>query len=114
MVALPLPGRLAEALDFDADGKGDDNLYLYTDLGIGVPNTPVTLSAHVGYADGAQSPKFLTGQTAKYDGGFDYSVGATASLTKNLSVGVQYVGVQGNTIEGFSDDTVVGTLKVSF
>ncbi|PKB19468.1 uncharacterized protein (TIGR02001 family) [Novosphingobium kunmingense] len=103
-----------EALDFNADGVGDDNLYVYTDLGIGVPNTPISLSAHLGYADGAQSPKFLTGQSASYDGGFDYSVGATANITKNLSVGVTYLGVEGNSIDGFSDDAVVGTLKVSF
>lgn len=103
-----------EALDFNADGVGDDNLYVYGELGIGVPNTPVSLTAHLGYTDGAQSPKFLTGQTASYDGGFDYSLAATANVTKNLSVGVSYIGVEGNTIEGFSDDTVVGTLKVSF
>lgn len=104
--------RSIDPLDFDEDGEGEDNLYVYTDLGIGVPNTPVSLSAHLGYTDGVQSPKLLTGQS--FDGGFDYSVGATANITKNLSVGVSYIGVDGNSIDGFSDDTVVGTLKVSF
>ncbi len=91
---------------------GDDNLYLYTDLSAGVPNTPVSVSAHLGYTDGALSPKLLTGVST--DGGFDYSVGATANVTKNLSVGVAYVGVDGASIDGFSNDAVVGTIKLSF
>ncbi len=91
---------------------GDDNIYVFTDLGVGVPSTPISLSAHLGYSDGALSPKLLTGESL--DGGWDYSIGASANLTKNLSVGVSYVGVDGNSIDGFSDDTVVGTLKVSF
>ena len=47
-------------------------------------------------------------------GGFDYSLGATWNITKNLSLGATYVGVDGNSISGFSNDTVVGTLKLSF
>ena len=42
------------------------------------------------------------------------TAGATASVTKNLSVGVSYVGVDGNSINSFSNDAVVGTLKYSF
>jgi opacity protein-like surface antigen len=48
------------------------------------------------------------------DGGWDYALGATWNITKNLSIGAQYVGVDGTSINGFSDDTVVGTLKLSF
>jgi uncharacterized protein (TIGR02001 family) len=91
---------------------GDDNLYLFTDLGVGIPNTPVSLSAHVGYTDGALSPNLLT--LTSTDGGWDYSVGGTFAINKNLSIGVSYVGVDGTSIDGFSDDTVVGTLKFSF
>lgn len=91
---------------------GDDNLYVYTDFGLGVPNTPLSLSAHLGYTDGALSPNLLTLKNT--DGGFDYSVGATYGITKNLSVGVSYVGVDGNSIDSFSNDTVVGTVKLSF
>jgi uncharacterized protein (TIGR02001 family) len=91
---------------------GDDNLYLFTDLGVGIPNTPLSLSAHVGYTDGALSPKLLTGVST--DGGWDYSVGATFAATKNLSLGVSYVGVDGASIDSFSNDAVVGTLKLSF
>jgi uncharacterized protein (TIGR02001 family) len=91
---------------------GDDNLYVYTDLGAGIPNTPISVSAHLGYADGAQSPKLLTGVST--DGGFDYSVGATYAITDKLSIGASYVGVDGASIDSFSNDAVVGTLKLSF
>lgn len=99
------------AWEQDALG-GDDNFYVYTDLGVGIPNTPVSLNAHLGYTDGVLSPKLLTGVST--DGGFDYSVGATAAVTKNLSVGVQYVGVDGASIDGYSNDAVVGTVKLAF
>lgn len=91
---------------------GDDSVYLYTDWGLGVPNTPISVAAHLGYTDGALSPRVLTGEGT--DGGWDYSLGATYAITSNLSVGVSYVGVDGAAINGLSDDAVVGTLKLSF
>lgn len=91
---------------------GDDNLYVYTDLGASIPDTGLSLSAHLGYTSGALSPKLLTLEST--DGGFDYSLGASYSITKNLSVGVSYVGVDGNSIDSFSNDAVVGTLKFAF
>ena len=102
------------ALDFDADGNNDENIYIYAELSGGIPDTPVSLAAHLGYTDGALSPKFATGASAIYDGGLDYSVGATYNITKNLSAGVTYVGVEGNSIDGYSNDAVVGTLKLAF
>ncbi|HEX7752316.1 MAG TPA: TorF family putative porin [Novosphingobium sp.] len=99
------------AWDQDSLG-GDDNLYLYTDLGVSIPETPISLSAHLGWTDGALSPKLLTGVSTK--SGFDYNVGATYNITPKLSVGVQYVGVDGASIDSFSNDTVVGTLKLTF
>ena len=91
---------------------GDDNLYVYGELGAGIPSTPVSVNAHLGYTSGALSPKLLTGVST--DGGFDYSIGATANVTKNLSVGVSYVGVDGASIDSFSNDAVVGSVKLSF
>lgn len=95
----------------DALGN-QDNLYVFTDLGAGIPGTPVSLNAHLGYTDGALSPNLLTSVSS--DGGWDYSVGATAAVTPALSVGVSYIGVDGASIDGFSDDTVVGTVKLAF
>ncbi len=109
----PASAKLGVAYAWKQDSLGgDDNLYLYTDLGVGIPNTPVSLSAHVGYTDGALSPNLLT--LTSTDGGWDYSVGGTFAISKNLSLGVSYVGVDGNVIDGVSDDTVVGTLKLTF
>jgi uncharacterized protein (TIGR02001 family) len=116
----PVTGKLGvnyawkqAALNFDGGGN-DDNLYLYGELSAGIPTTPVTVSGHLGYAKGALSPKFATGQTARYDGGLDWNLGATFAITPRLSVGGQYVGVQGRSIDGYSNDTLVGTLKLSF
>jgi uncharacterized protein (TIGR02001 family) len=101
------------ALNFNGGGN-DDSLYVYGELSAGIPNTPISLAGHLGYTDGALSPKFATGQTVSYSGGFDWNVGATWAITKNLSLTGQYVGVEGASIDGYSNDTVVGTLKLSF
>ena len=103
---------------------GEDNLYLFSDLNVGVPDTALSFQGHIGYTDGALSPKFLTSvaQAVIEDdeslittaGGWDYSVGATYGITSNLSVGVSYIGVDGYSFDGFSNDTVVGTLKFAF
>lgn len=88
----------------------DDNLYLYTDLGIGVPNTPLTLSGHVGYTDG-----YLT--YTNDSKAWDWSVGADVAIGEILSVGLAYVGVEDDIGPGaydFGDDAVVATLSTSF
>ncbi|WP_296674846.1 TorF family putative porin [Novosphingobium sp.] len=90
----------------------DDNLYVYGEVGTSIPGVPVDLGAHLGYTSGALSPKLLTGVST--DGGFDYSVSATYNITDNLSVGASYIGVDGASIDGFSNDAVVGTVKLAF
>lgn len=109
----PATAKFGVAYAWEQDSLGgDDNLYLYTDLSAGIPDTPVSVSAHLGYTDGALSPKRLTGSGT--GGGFDYSVGATFNLTPALSVGATYVGVDGTSFDSFSNDAVVGTLKLAF
>ena len=90
----------------------NDNLYLYTDLGTAIPSTPISLSAHLGYTSGVLAPPMLAGTTD--DTGFDWSVGASATVLGSLSLGVSYIGVDGPSIKNFTDDAVVGTLSVSF
>ena len=95
--------------DQDSLGGGD-NLYLSADAVAGIPNTPVSLSALVGYTDG-----FLT-YTADGDA-FDYSIGGSVTVLGGLSIGISYVGVDGPSgpgWDGITDDTVVGTLGFSF
>ncbi|MCB2045256.1 MAG: hypothetical protein H6915_01455 [Novosphingobium sp.] len=93
---------------WDQNSLGDqDNLYIHGELEAGIPNTPITLSAHLGYTDG-----FFT-ITSDGDA-FDYSVGASVTVLGGLSLGVTYTGVEGPSINDFSDDAVVGTLSYSF
>ncbi|WP_340587197.1 TorF family putative porin [Erythrobacter alti] len=91
---------------------GTDNFYVYTDVGVGVPGTPVTVTGHLGYTDG-----FLT--FTPDSKAWDYSIGAeTAVPGTPLSFGVAYVGVEGDGLIDpngtFTDDSVVFTLSASF
>lgn len=109
----PVDATFGVAYAPDQDSLGsEDNLYLYTDLGMGIPNTPISLSAHLGYTDGVLSPKSLAGQGDK--AAFDWSLGASWAINDNLSLGVTYTGVEANTFNDFTDDAVYGTLSVSF
>ena len=98
---------VAYAWEQDSLG-GNDNLYLYTNLDAGIPGAPVTVSAHLGYTDGALAPPLLAGTLD--DTGFDWSLGAGVTVMKGLTLSATYVGVEGPSIDGFTDDTVVGTL----
>src|SRR5690606_1686542 len=89
---------------------GGDNLYLSGDASVSIPNTPVTLSGHIGYTDG-----FLS--TGPDGDSFDYSIGASVTVLGGLGLGVSYVGVEGPSgpaWDGITDDTIVGTLSFSF
>jgi uncharacterized protein (TIGR02001 family) len=109
----PATAKLGLAYAWSQDSLGgDDNVYVYFDVSSGIPGTPVSVKGHIGYTDGALSPKLLTGMST--DGGFDYSVGASFAVTKNISIGATYIGVDGYSIGDFSNDTVVGTLSLSF
>jgi uncharacterized protein (TIGR02001 family) len=71
------------------DGK-EDNLYLAGDLSLGVPDTPISLSAHIGHSFG---PSYLT----IGDEYTDWSLGASYTR-KNLTLGVAYVDTDGSFI----------------
>ncbi len=71
-------------------GRKEDNIYLSGDAAAGVPNTPVTLKAHIGYSDGnpGLGPNGTSlAPTGKY---WDWSLGADFTY-KNLTLGVAYV-----------------------
>ncbi|WP_375289685.1 TorF family putative porin [Qipengyuania sp.] len=108
----PVEATIGAAYAWDQDSLGGDNLYLYTDLGTAIPNTPISLSAHLGYTDGVLAPPVLAG--AVDDTGFDWSVGASATVLGSLDIGVSYIGVEGPSVDGLTDDAIVGTLSVSF
>ena len=90
---------------------GDDNLYIYTDVGFGIADSPFSVTGHLGYTDGALAPSLLAG--AADDTGLDWALGL-AVAQGNFEVGVSYVGVEGPSVDGFTDDAIVGTISASF
>lgn len=99
----------------NAGGKAD-NLYLYGNLDVGVPGTPLTVSGHVGYTDGVLSPCYYCAGTATFNDktGWDYSIGASATVFGPLTAGISYIGVSGASVNDYTDDALVGTLTASF
>ena len=89
---------------------GTDNLYVYSDIGVGIPDTPITVTGHLGYTDG-----FLTFTN---DGdAFDWSIGAEANIYGPFTLSAAYVGAEGDIPPGaydFVDDAFVVTLSASF
>ncbi len=75
-----------KALALNQIGPKQDNLYLAGDLSAAIPNTPISLSAHIGHSKG---PSWLatTGRGNSYT---DWGIGASVTH-KALSFGVQYV-----------------------
>jgi uncharacterized protein (TIGR02001 family) len=108
----PVGATLGVAYAWEQDSLGgNDNLYLYTDFSLAVPGTPVTASAHLGYTDGVLAPPLLAGTGD--DTGLDWALGLSATVYGGLSLGVTYVGVEGPSIDGFTDDTILATLSFS-
>jgi len=95
------------------DSLGDaSGVYLYTDAGVAVPNTPFTLKGHVGFA---KSDSFLGGADGDV---VDYSVGVEASW-KMLTLGVSYVNTDAPKFGGYkesvgADGAVLFTLGAAF
>lgn len=103
----PVTAKFGANYAWDQKGIADDSLYLRTDLSTGIPNTPLSLNAHLGYTDGAFS--------FDPDGeSFDWSVGATATVLGSLTLGVSYVAVEAPTVNNLTDDAVVFSLGASF
>ncbi|WIA55740.1 TorF family putative porin [Sphingobium sp. WTD-1] len=73
-------------------GDKEDNFYVWGDVSGGIPNTPVTLKAHVGWSNGNSGlgPNGTSlAPTGKY---LDYMVGADVAIPGTpLTLGVSYV-----------------------
>lgn len=109
----PIEVKVGATYAWEQDSLGGgDNLYLFTKLAADIPTTPVTLSASVGYTDGVLAPPLLAG-TAD-DTGFDWSLGASMTVLGSLGVAATYTGVEGPSLDGFTDDAIVATLSASF
>jgi uncharacterized protein (TIGR02001 family) len=88
-----------------------DNLQVYTNVDVGIPSTPLTASAHLGYTDGALAPPWQVGTGDRT--GFDYSLGLSA-VVKGVTLGVAYIGTEGPNIDGITDDAVVASISYGF
>ena len=95
------------------DSLGDASaVYIFSDAGVGIPNTPFTLKGHIGYA---KSDSFLGGLDGEV---VDYSVGIEASW-KMLTFGVSYVNTDEPKFGGYkeaigADGAVIFSLGASF
>ncbi|WP_439539367.1 TorF family putative porin [Sphingomonas sp.] len=95
------------------DSLGDDSaIYAYTDVAVGIPETPLKLKGHLGYA---KSDSFLGGLDGEV---LDYSIGAEVTW-KALTLGVSYVNTDETTALGWkdaigADGAVLFTLGASF
>jgi uncharacterized protein (TIGR02001 family) len=102
-------------------GLGDeDSLYLYSNLSIAVPSTPVKFLGHIGRSDGALGAFNLDEDDDTY---LDWSLGLEASYS-HFTLGVQYVDtdITSQRIPGFgkfddvtnADGTVLAYITASF
>jgi uncharacterized protein (TIGR02001 family) len=106
----PAEATVGVAYAPEQDSLGSqDNFYIYADAGFGIPGTPLSATAHLGYTDG-----FLT--FTNDSKAFDWSIGVEMEVAGPVSIGVAYVGAEGDIPAGsydFVDDAVVFTLSAS-
>ena len=103
----PVGATLGVAYAWDQSALGDDdNFYIFTDFEAGIPDTPLTLSAHLGYTDGVFATD-LSGNS------FDWGLGASWAVTDSLSLGINYVDTEGPGVEDFTDAGIFFTIGYS-
>jgi uncharacterized protein (TIGR02001 family) len=74
----------------DDPGDKEDNIYLSGDAVVGIPNSPVSLRAHLGYSDG-NSGLGPNGTSIAPTGSYlDWNLGADLTW-KGLTLGVSYI-----------------------
>ena len=90
----------------------DSGVYVYGDLVVGVPRTPIKLKAHLGYSE---SDSFLGGADGEV---LDYSIGADFTW-KALTLGVSYVNTDAPRAFGYkeavgADGAVIFSIGAAF
>ncbi len=102
------PARLTTGIAYAPDQSAigsDDNVYVYGDAGIGIPNTPLTVRGHLGYTNGSLAID-ADGDYFDWLLGVDYIIGP-------VTIGAAYIDTDGPNIDNI-DATVVGTLSIAF
>ncbi len=111
----PVQTKLGVAWDpgargFAFGGFVRDNLYVYSDVSAGIPSTPLTLKAHLGYTDGSR-------RLATNSGTFDWSVGASYALFGPVTASLEYVDAGADLRQGPinpNSGNVVARISVNF
>lgn len=100
----PVEATVGAAYAWDQAAIGNaDNIYLYGDLAAGIPNTPLTVSGHLGYSDGSLAP------TGDY---LDWSIGL-AAVFGPATLSLTYVDTDLGAVPG-ADATLVAGLGLAF
>jgi uncharacterized protein (TIGR02001 family) len=111
----PVTGKVGIAFAPSQDALANNsNRYIFGDLSLAIPRTPVTLTAHLGNSHG-RTPLTPSGDY------LDWSLGATVAL-RNLTLGLAYVDTDlsgaeaalGGATRDIVDGAVVATLSASF
>lgn len=90
----------------------DDNIYLNLGLAAGIPNSPVTLTAGIGYNDGSLGLVSPDGKYIDWSLGASFAAGPATFSVQYIDTDVKKSGVKA--IDTLYDPTVVFTLGVSF
>jgi len=90
----------------------DDNIYLNLAAGYGIPNTPVTLTAGVGYTDGSLGLVAADGNYLDWSLGASFAAGPATFAVQYIDTDVKKTGIKA--VDTLYDPTVVFTLGVSF
>lgn len=86
-----LTGAAAAAGIPDDAGDKEDNLYLFGDASFAIPDSPLSISAHLGYSDGNSGLGPNGTSIAPTGTYFDWSVTAAVTALPGLDLAVAYV-----------------------
>lgn len=85
-------GAAAAAGVYTAPGDKNDNLYVWTDAAAGIPDTGLTLKAHIGYSKGNEGLGPFATSVAPTGEYVDWSLGADYAIPGTpLTLGVSYI-----------------------
>jgi len=90
----------------------DDNIYLNLGAGFGIPDSPVTLTAGLGYTDGSLGLVAADGNYLDWSIGASFAAGPLTFSAQYIDTDVKKTGVKA--LDTLYDPTVVFTLGASF
>jgi uncharacterized protein (TIGR02001 family) len=108
---VSITGLVAYAPKQDSLGD-DDNIYLNLGAGFGIPNSPVTLTAAVGYSDGSLGLVSADKNYIDWAVGASFAAGPATFSVQYIDTDVKKTGIKA--LDTLYDPTVVFTLGASF